>query len=169
MKKTMQILALMMVVGFLLACRTQPEAAPEPQQPAPTPPPPVVTGVVPTTPVEEAFLDVYQRHISGLILDGATTHTVVSGEFLARIAHNIYGEGEGFFYPLIMLASHEIVLDPDRILPGMVLTVPDLQLNLRDPSARANIRSFLLEFAIIEETRGRHDTAAGMREISARL
>ena len=129
--------------------------------------PPAVTRVTPTTPVEEAFLDVYQCHISGVLLDGATTHTVVSGEFLARIAHNIYGEG--FFYPMIMLASHEIVLDPDRILPGMVLTVPNLQRNLNDPAARANIRSFLLEFAIIEGNRGRHDTAAGIRERASKL
>ena len=119
-------------------------------------------GVAPSNPIEEALHEVYQRFRSDLILIGAATHTVASGETLVAIAHRHYADG--FLYPLIMLASSAVVLDPDTIEPGMVLTIPDLERNMNNARARASIRDFLLEIADIEENRTRAATAAGIRE-----
>ena len=112
-------------------------------------------------PTEEDFRQVYERFQGDLILEGATTYTVKSGDTLAAIARSVYNDG--FYYPVIMLASRNIVLDPDKIEPGMKLTVPDLQRNLADPRARTNIKNFLLEIAKLEENRDRKATADGIR------
>lgn len=153
MKKIL-LLAFAAIVLFA-ACRT----------PAPaTPPPPPVT---PQTPEEETLAAIYERFWPGLILTGATNYTVRQGDTLADIAWKLYDDG--FMYPVILLASRYIVLDPDRILPGMVLIVPDLQRNLNDAEARRNIRNFLLEIATFEDSRNRPATAEGIRERANRL
>lgn len=110
---------------------------------------------------DEIFRAVYDRFRGQLILDGADSHVVVSGDTLHAISAARYGDGH--FYPLIMLASSDVVLDPDRISPGMRLTVPDLQRNLDDPGARRALASFMREIADIEEERGRRSAAEGMR------
>jgi len=118
--------------------------------------------MTPQNPVEETLLSIYDRFRPGLILTGATRHTVAAGETLTSIAADHYEDG--FFYPVILLASNDVVLDPDRIAPGMVLTIPNLQRNLNNARARANIRDFLFEIADVEEGRGRLPTAEGLRE-----
>jgi hypothetical protein len=110
---------------------------------------------------EQELKSVYDRFRGGIILDGAGTYTVVRGDRLSLIAQKLYNNS--YNYPLIMLASSNVVLDPDKIRPGDVLTVPDLQKNLADDKARANLKGFLAEVANIEDGRGRHDTAEGMR------
>jgi hypothetical protein len=45
------------------------------------------------------------------------------------------------------------VIDPDLIRPGMKLTIPDLQKNLNDKDARAELKSFLLDIANVYKTR----------------
>ena len=162
MKRIFTFAIFVVAISLFVACAT-----PTPPAEAPEPPPAPIVGhgdgpVIPETPVEEALLAVYRDHHSGLILTDATTYTVRGGDFMASIAWDLYGDG--FFYPVIMLASHQIVLDPDRIQPGMVLTVPNLETNLNDPTARANIRNFMLEIARIEDARCRGATAAGIRE-----
>jgi hypothetical protein len=101
--------------------------------------------------VSIAFERVYNTYRSTLILDGAETYTVVSGDFLAAIARRFYGSGNGYFFPLIMLASSDVVLDPELIEPGMELAVPDLQRNLDDPVARESIEAFLRDIAGVYE------------------
>ena len=161
MKRIFTFTVFVAAISLFVACGTPP-----PPAEAPPPPPATVAGQgdapVPETPVEAALLAVYSYHHSGLILTDATTYTVRRGDYMASIAWNLYGDG--YFYPVIMLASHQIVLDPDRIEPGMELIVPNLETNLNDPSARANIRNFMLEIARIEDARGRSATAAGIRE-----
>ncbi|MCL2434175.1 MAG: LysM peptidoglycan-binding domain-containing protein [Clostridia bacterium] len=116
---------------------------------------------------DDAFRSVYDRHFDDLILEGAGTHTVVTGDTLSAIARTYYYSG--VYYPVIMLASKEIVLDPDRITPGMVLIVPDLQANLDNPGARANLKRFLGEIANIEQDRGRITDANNMRALADTL
>ena len=142
MKKVLLLSVLVGTFVLFAACRTA-----EPMRPQ--------------NPVEEALASIYDQFRPGLITAGARRHTVAAGETLVSIANQHYDDG--FFYPVILLASNDVVLDPDRIAPGMVLTVPNLQANLNVPSARANIRDFLFEIAIVEENRGRHSTAAGIR------
>ena len=142
MKKTLLFAVLIAAMAFS-ACRTQGPA------------------VTPQNPVEEALLSIYERFMGDLILTGARRHTVQSGETLVAIARTHYADG--FMYPLILLASSNVVLDPDRIAPGMELTIPNLQRNLDSPRARENIRNFMLEIADFEDGRNRRDTAAGIR------
>jgi hypothetical protein len=117
--------------------------------------------------VENAFKNAYERHYDALILDGAQTRIVRSGDTLSAISREVYSNG--FYFPVIMLASNDTVIDPDKIEPGMELVIPDLQRNLNDPRARANIKSFLLEIAAVEDLRERHGDAKGLRELSNSL
>lgn len=97
--------------------------------------------------VDQAFEEVYNHFGQMLILDGAQEYRVRSGDTLSKIANKFYGQGNGYYFPLIMLASSETVLDPDTILPGMVLTVPDLAKNLNDTSVHGNLKNFFTEIA----------------------
>ena len=117
---------------------------------------------------DDELKDLYARHSGALILEGAKTYTVVSGDTLAQIA----GKSDyrsGFYYPIILLASRDVVVDADKINPGMKLIIPDLQRNLDDPKARANIKQFLLDVAKIEDNRKRSETAKGLRDLSASM
>ena len=161
MKKLMLIVVSIATLVLLLACAAAPapapapEPEPEPVAPAPEPPPPA------PAPVAEV------RYVNGLILDGAGTYTVVRGDTLSRISRRRYNNG--FYYPVIFMASRDIVRDQDRIIPGMVLTIPDLQRNLNDPTARENIRASLRESAVIEDQRRRPRTARGLRDLTENL
>jgi LysM repeat protein len=100
------------------------------------------------------------RHQSGIILDGAVSYTVKRGDTLSGIARQIYRDGS--YYPLIMMVSNGIS-DIDKIYPNMRLTIPNLRANLNDPTAKANINSYFLQIANLEEQRGRIRTAALIR------
>jgi hypothetical protein len=117
--------------------------------------------------VDNAFKIAYERHYDNLILDGAVTRIVKSGDTLSAISREVYNNG--LFFPVIMLASKDVVIDPDKIEPGMQLVIPDLQRNLYDSNARASIKSFLKEIAAVEDLRERHGDARGLRELSDSL
>ena len=117
--------------------------------------------------IEDAFNRVWNRYSNGIVMEGAQKYTVRSGDTLSRIANTQYGSG--FYYPLVMLASSDIVQDPDKIQPGMELTIPDLQRNLSDVRARSYMRSAMLECADIEESRERASTAQGLKDLAATL
>ena len=120
------------------------------------------TGPAPQNSTEQELKAVYDRYGTDLILTGAGNYTVKSGDTLAAIAKDQYKNG--FLYPVIMLASKNVVLDPDKIEPGMRLTIPDLQRNLNDARAKSNIKNYLLEIVSVEEKRNRKDTADGIRK-----
>jgi nucleoid-associated protein YgaU len=101
------------------------------------------------------------RHRSNIILDGAVKYTVRSGDVLTGIARRFYQDGS--YYPLIMMVSDDVVQDPDKIEPGMILTVPDLRRNLADARAKSSINAYFARIADIEDQRGRHNTAALIR------
>lgn len=52
------------------------------------------------------------------------TYTVVSGDSLWKISEAMYGSGAK--YKHIFEANRDILDDPDRIFPGQVLKIPDL-------------------------------------------
>ena len=144
MKKTMLIAMLLIGIALVSACKSQPKT------------------------VDEAFKAVYDRYKKGLILDGAEKYTVVSGDTLSAIARHQY-DGHGFYFPIIMLASSDVVLDPDKIEPGMELTIPDLQRNLDDAKAKANIKKYLGDIAKVEDDRNRPQDAEGLRKLAESL
>jgi hypothetical protein len=95
---------------------------------------------------ERHLARIYDQYGEGIILTGAKTYTVVASDTLSHIARANYGAGDHPDYvPLIIAASKEKadIVDPDSIEVGMVLTIPNLQANLDDPQARANLKNLL--------------------------
>jgi hypothetical protein len=90
---------------------------------------------------------VYEQFSEDINLEGAKFYTVGRGDILAQITIRNYGSGNGYYFPLIMLASRDVVTDPELIIPGMRLTIPDLQLNLSNPGTRAKVKEILNEIA----------------------
>jgi nucleoid-associated protein YgaU len=136
-------------------------AAPPAEQPAPVPP---AEQAVPVAPVEKAppaapppapppaappptAAQTYEKYSGDIILEGAKTHRVGPGEDLSKIARRYYGGVNGYYFPLILLASRNAARDPDVLRPGMALTIPDLKRNLDDPGARQKLKEFLYEIA----------------------
>jgi hypothetical protein len=101
--------------------------------------------------LEQLFERVYSAHKANLDLEGAETYTVVEGDRLSAITRNKYGADKGYYFPLIMLASRDVVQHPDLIEPGMELTIPILQKNLDNPSSRQMVKAFLLDIADVYE------------------
>ena len=143
MKKTL-IFALVIVSLLAVSCKSTPKTPEE------------VT--------DEVFTKIYARYEKGLILEGAKSYTVKSGDTLAHISHEFYGSG--FYYPVIMLASSSVVKDLDKIRPGMVLTIPDLEVNKSNSSAKRSIRGVMMDCADIDDVRSRHETANGLRALA---
>ena len=114
----------------------------------------------PNTASSAASASASNRHQSGIILDGASNYTVRRGDTMSGIARRLYRDGS--LYPLIMMVSG-VVTDPDKIRPGMRLTVPALTVNMNDPTAKAAINRYFLQIAQIEERRGRRRTAQMIR------
>jgi hypothetical protein len=143
MKKTILFAILAVCLALVFACKTQPKST------------------------EEALKGIYDRYQNDLILDGAEKYTVVKGDMLSALSRRYYDNG--FYFPVIMLASSDVVVDPDKIEPGMELTIPNLQKNLDDPKARENIKNFLGEIAKLEDDRNRKADAEGMRKLANSL
>ena len=116
---------------------------------------------------DDTFRRIYNKYSGDLILDGAQKYTVKSGDSLTSISRSFYGDG--YYYPLIMLASKDVVADPDKIQPGMVLTIPDLDKNLSNARSTGSIKGVIRDCAGIEDSRGRTATAQGLRNIAASL
>jgi hypothetical protein len=126
-----------------------------------------------SAPVEEqqenislSFETVYNKYESKLILDGASDYVVKPGDTLTRISRSIYGSGKGYYFPLIMLASTDVVQDPDLIEPGMRLLAPDLQRNLDDPGARQAMQEFFADIADVYEWKSVNDEHIVLRNLA---
>jgi LysM repeat protein len=182
---TLLILLFLLIIILAITCKSSPRitevsgtsvnnsfsqaAAVTTVQPAVTTAVPTAVSVVPETAsaVSAAFQQqfgtttgMYNRHTSGVILDGAANYTVRSGDTLTNIAGRAYQDGS--YYPLIMMVSG-VVLDPDLIYPGTNLVIPDLRVNMNDSSARQSINRYFLDIARIEEQRGRSGNAELIR------
>jgi hypothetical protein len=116
-----------------------------------------------------SFETVYDTYRPELILEGAGRYKVVKGDTLSAITRRQYGAGNGYFFPLIMLASSDVVLDPDLIEPDMILAIPDLQRNLDNPKARGKIKAFLIDIAGIYEQKASPVTQRRLLELATSL
>jgi len=100
--------------------------------------------------MDEQYKNLYDAN-TGLDLTGASTYTVKKGDTLSEISKHAYNDG--FYYPIIMLASRGVVINPDKILPGMELTLPDIERNKANPNGRKSMKNCLKGFAIIEKNK----------------
>jgi hypothetical protein len=116
--------------------------------------------------VNLSFETVYSKYENRLILDGAGDYEVVPGDTLTRISRTKYGVGNGYYFPLIMLASNDVVQDPDLIEPGMHLAIPDLQRNLDDSVARQAMKDFFIEIAGVYEQKSASEERAVLRNLA---
>jgi phage tail protein X len=78
-------------------------------------------------------------------LDGARTHRVVWGNSLSKIARQYYGSRNGYYYPLIILGNPGVIANPDLIVGGTQLRIPDLQRNLNNRAAKAELKAYMNE------------------------
>jgi hypothetical protein len=97
---------------------------------------------------EEKVKDMYDA-VTGLDYTGAVKYTVKKGDTLSNISRRVYNDG--FYYPVIMLASRGVVVNPDKIEPGMELTVPDLEINKANVNCRKSIKNCLNGIAELEK------------------
>jgi len=174
MKKAAFCMVLLLSLFILFACTTppptpapapasEPAAAPAPQTPAPASPASPQTPAPPAPPAPPPPPD--RAH--DLVLDGAEYYTVIKRDTLSHIARLKYGAANGFYYPLIIMASRDLVEDQDLIEPGTVLTIPKIQPNLNDARARSSMKKFFLEVAdITEHGHKRPKDAAGLRKLA---
>ncbi|GHT88630.1 hypothetical protein FACS1894137_17060 [Spirochaetia bacterium] len=157
MKKNYIPLMVSVLIAFALAgaCKSAPKPAEDQQEE-----------------VNLSFETVYDKYHDRLILEGAADYVVKYSDTLNRIARQFYGSEEPFgvsnayFFPLIMLASNEVVKDPDLIEPGMHLAVPDLQRNLDNADARQAMKEFFTEIAAIYEEKVRNATRPNLRTLA---
>ena len=56
----------------------------------------------------------------------ARMYTVKSGDTLWKIAEEMYGKGKGDQYQVIFQANTPMLSHPDKIYPGQVLRIPEL-------------------------------------------
>lgn len=167
MKKTLFMVTLSLLTILALSCASKPAA----RQPSPVTeePPPVEEEAPP--PVEEAY-EVYEEYSGDIILEGAKPHRVIWGDTLSKLARRYYGSQNGYYFPLIMLASRSEVYDPDVIIGRTALTVPDLQRNLNDPGARQKLKDYMYEIADVygrKRTRWSAQTRNRLRALASSL
>jgi hypothetical protein len=153
MKKTWYLLTVLITVALLGACKSAPPSEEK------------ETGTL-------SFETVYNKYEARLILDGAVDYEVKAGDTLAAITRKFYGSEKRFgvsnayFFPLIMLASNDVVLDPDLIEPGMHLSVPDLQRNLDSAAARQAMKEFFADVAGVYERKGEEETRPNLKTLA---
>ncbi|MBQ9623047.1 MAG: LysM peptidoglycan-binding domain-containing protein [Treponema sp.] len=109
--------------------------------------------------VNKAFDQVYSTHESSLVLEGAKYYQVKKGDTLTSITKKFYAghDANGYYFPLIMLASHNVVSDPELITPGMRLTIPDFEKNINDKSKSQQFSAY---FRDLTEVYKQKDTPA---------
>ena len=129
--------------------------------------------------VDNTLKQIYGVYLSKLDMSGSKDYTVVWGDTLSKITRHYYGDlinvGEagsrnGFYFPIIMLASPDSrIVDPDLIYPGVKLRIIDLERNLANPEAHQAIKDSLMEIAHVYQAKNKPMEEAGLVRLSNSL
>jgi LysM repeat protein len=137
-----------------------------------------IEGEVTPEKLELALSRIYDTYRGSLVMAGAQDYTVVADDTLTAITRKFYrsltdvgeaGPNNGFYFPVIMMASDSEIVDPDKIEPGMKLKIVDLKKNLADPAARAAIKNCLKDVAYVYNKKGVVTTEEGLRKLADSL
>jgi len=163
MKKFTIVAVLFMAVFLFFSCKS---TAPK------------IEGDVTQDKVNNALEHIYDTYRTKLDMSGAQDYTVVKGDTLSQITRKFYGDltgvGEagpnnGFYFPVIMMASDSNIVDPDLIEPGMNMKIPDLKKNLVNPAARKAIKDCLNDVAYVYNKKGVAATEDGLKKLANSL
>ena len=139
---------------------------------------PKIEGEVTQEKVNDALTQIYDTYRTKLDMSGAQDYTVVRGDTLSQITRNYYGTltgvgdsgpNNGFYFPVIMMASESKIVDPDLIEPGMKMKIVDLKKNLDNPSARKAIKDCLNDVAYVYNKKGNTATEDGLKKLANSL
>ena len=164
MRKIAVVFVVLMCGFALLSCGTAPETRPG--------------GEVTQESINLALGQIYTIYREKLDFTGAQEYVVVRGDTLSEITRRFYGNltnvgdagsNNGFYFPVIMMASDSHIVDPDFIEPGMRLTIIDLRRNLDNPVARQAIKEALIDVSHVYERRGRTAEQDGLRRLAYSL
>jgi len=145
MKKIALTAAFIISVMLAVSCASSPQSQEVAEQPEEAPVPVAVRVPAPAPAIVTA---------GELDLTGAVKYKVKWGDTLVKISRRFYKDG--FYYPVIILASQNVVIkNPDKIWPGMVLTIADLERNKANDNTRKAIKDCLNAFADTEKTKPR--------------
>ena len=125
-----------------------------------------------TQDLSESFNKVYENYLDVLDLTGADTYTVKKGDTLTSITKAMYGDNNGYYFPLIMLASKDVVQDPEMISPGMKLTIPSLERNINNVEKAKALSPYFKDVAGVykqKKTKAAPDIREHLNEISTEL
>ena len=163
-KKMKKILVCLLIAAaiFSLSCKSGPK----------------IEGEITQAKVNEALGAIYDKYRGKLDLTGAQDYTVSSGDTLSQITRQHYGSladvgnagpNNGFYFPVIMVASDSHIVDPDLIEPGMKMKVPDLKKNLANPTARKAIKDCLNDVSYVYNRKGNTATEEGLKALANSL
>jgi nucleoid-associated protein YgaU len=140
---------------------------------------PIMTEAPTQQNTNDALRQVYTTYQPRLDMSGSQEYTVVWGDTLSKITRHYYGDltdvgdagiRNGFYYPIIMLASPDSqIVDPDLIVPGLVLRIIDLRKNLDNPVACQAIKDSLKDVAIIYHQKNKIKEEEGLIKLSNSL
>ncbi|WP_294429936.1 LysM peptidoglycan-binding domain-containing protein [uncultured Treponema sp.] len=124
--------------------------------------------------INKSFDKVYTTYADALVLEGAEVYQVKKGDTLTSITKTFYaGKDEnGYYFPLIMLASRNVVSDPELITPGMKLTIPNFDANINDKAVALKLKPYFKDLAEVyrqKATPAAEDIRPHLIEISEQL
>jgi LysM repeat protein len=128
-----------------------------------------------TIPADKEFDVLYDKYSATLISGGEKQYIVKKGDTLTKIAKAHYGIENGYYFPIIMLASNvdnndrTTLLDPDLIEPGMDLIIPDLSKNLKDDKVRGELKQYFNEFADVYTFKNDKNTRQAIKNIASSM
>jgi LysM repeat protein len=137
-----------------------------------------IDGEVTQAKVNDALGKIYDAYRSKLDMSGAQEYTVKSGDTLSEITRRYYGDlsgvgnagpHNGFYFPLIMLASGHTVVDPDLVEPGMRLRIPDLKKNLDNSTSRKAIRDCISDVSYVYNRKNHPGEEEGLKKLAGSL